>query len=118
MIRLQVLRLYRREYFHALRNGLEPPNAADQALTRVKRMFLEDQVVAGMTLLDRQEKWGEALEVLLEFQILLRDIPIDRDLIPAKPPIEVVSDKSLKDLEEQAGDRAATKREASNQERE
>lgn len=81
-------------------------------------MFLEDYVVSGLDDLSRQEKWGEVLEVLLEFQILLRDIPIDRDLIPAKPPIEVVSDKSLKDLEEQAGDRAATKREASNQERE
>jgi hypothetical protein len=95
MLRLQMLRLYRREYFHALRNNLNPSAAAEQALTRVKDQFLNDPVSA-LPDIDRQEQWGAILDVLIEFNILLKDIPIDKSKLPKKPPIEAINDPTLK----------------------
>lgn len=83
--RMQALREFRREYFHALRNGLTQEEASQQALDRVKasvHLEFKDEHIDNFT---RQERWGEILEVLVEWQIMLRDMPIDRSKIPASP---------------------------------
>ena len=101
MLRIQALRLFRREYFHALRNGLDADQASDRALTRIKEDILRE--LEAVPIVDaepylKHEKWGEILEVLIEWQILLRDTPIDRSKIPPKPPAESVRQSKEKDL--------------------
>jgi hypothetical protein len=92
MLRLEALRLYRREYFHALRNGLNSMDAAQQATTRVKKLFQDTHEFQGIPDIDRQE----ILDVLIEWTILLKDIPIDLSKVPAKPPLEVINDPTIK----------------------
>lgn len=101
MHRLQAQRIFRREYFHALRNGKNSDEAANQALTRVKAWFLDSPLIKSLDGIDRQEAWGEVLEVLVEWQILLKDIPIDMEKLPPKPPVEALTDPEVKKLAEE-----------------
>lgn len=87
MLRIQALRIYRREYLHALRNGKDALQAAEQATTRVKKLILEDHGFQSLPEYDRMDAWGEILGVLIEWTILLKDIPIDTSKLPAKPPL-------------------------------
>jgi hypothetical protein len=88
VIRLTALRTYRREYFHALRNGKSSEEAAAQAFDRVRSAFLQDPSVRPLDGVDRAEKWGEVIGPLVEFQILLKDVPIDTSQIPPKDQID------------------------------
>lgn len=97
MLRLRAMHRFKREYFHSLRNGLTSEDAADTALTRVKSNILEyldsDQ---GSTYVKevmkendypdtpthfehcKMEVWGDVLEIMLAFQMMLINIPVDR----------------------------------------
>ncbi len=58
--RIEALRAFKREYFHALRNGLTADEAGDQALARVKKdvlLNLKDEKVDELT---RLERWGRS----------------------------------------------------------
>lgn len=96
---IQALREFQREYFHALRNGKSSDEASDQAIERVKQKVLAGLRVAYPTdetqskeantniEITRMEKWGDVLIVLVNYQILLRDLPIDQtrlNEIPSK----------------------------------
>lgn len=101
MIRLEALRIYKREFFHGLRNGLSDAQAADQAMSRVKERTLDD--LKGLDDYTRREKWGEIMEAIVDWQILLRDLPIDIDKIPSKEEMiekELESLNPLLDLED------------------
>lgn len=92
MLRIQALRLFRREFFHALRNNIKPEAAVDQAVSRVKKLVQEDlrTLYPGndpASEIERMEQWGDILVSLIEFQLMLKDIPVDQsrlDEIPTK----------------------------------
>lgn len=92
MIRFDALRKYRREYFHALRNGLPSTDAANQAMTRVKEWALQTSKDDNLDEHTAEERWGAILAVLIEWQALLRGTPIDKSRISELPrkdePIE------------------------------
>jgi hypothetical protein len=96
MQRIEALRIFRREYFHAIRNGKNSQQAADQATTRLKDWFLKHLAFQNIPEVDRMEEWGKIIDVIIEWQILLKDIPIDVSKIPPKPPIERIGDPSIK----------------------
>jgi hypothetical protein len=88
MIRIQALRYYRREFLHALRNGADAEDAADQAYDRTKKevnTILSKEIVGE---LERQQQWGDIMDVLVEWQILLVGLPIDINKCPAKPHLD------------------------------
>jgi hypothetical protein len=82
MIRLQALRVYKREFLHAIRNGKTEAQAADIGMTKTKEAVLND--FAGLDEHNALAKWADICEGIVDFQILLRGIPIDRSAIPPK----------------------------------
>lgn len=85
--------MFRRLFFHALRNQLPlkewvtveqvTENASDQAIKQVKTAMLS--IMSEDPSLDsvgKMEKWGDILEVLVDFSILLREMPIDLNKLP------------------------------------
>lgn len=97
MLRITALRMFRREYFHGVRNGLTSRQAADQAITRIKAV-IQDALAKRQDLspLEREERWGEILGNLVEFQILLTGLPIDQ------ARLEDIPQKDREALEEDA----------------
>lgn len=88
VIRANALRIFRREYFHALRNGLDSDAASEQAFERVRAAFRAHPLIKPLAGIDREEAWGEILGVLVEWRMLLRDVPIDVAAIPPKGQID------------------------------
>lgn len=87
MLRIQALRQYRTEFYHALRNQKPPELAADQALQRVKDTCLKElAIMYPNDEITRSEKWADILLALVEFQILLKDIPVDPNRLQQIPP--------------------------------
>lgn len=88
MIRIQALRLFRREFFHAVRNGLSNEDAALQATERVRTSVNEALAREVKPEIDKLEAWADILDVLTEWTILLQGLPIDASKIPPKALIE------------------------------
>jgi hypothetical protein len=74
MVRLRALNRYKREYYHARRNGQSRTDASKQAYERVRKwmheIFDKDK---SLSVHDKREMWGDCLEVLVEWTALLDD---------------------------------------------
>lgn len=77
MLRIQALRLFRREFSKARKDHLSTSIAARNAMEFVKKLFQDDLIVQGMNEIEKQERWGEIVDILIEWQILLKDMPLD-----------------------------------------
>ncbi len=87
ILRINALRKFQVEYFHGIRNGKSSEEASTDAFLVVRDYFLSDLYVGTLQGVDREEEWGKVLEVLMEWRILLKGIPIDASKIPAKGEI-------------------------------
>ncbi len=98
-IRAKAMRLYRRHYFIDLLTATSSEEAADKALSKTKarsqQMIAEHAVTKALENRDRDEVWGDILEVLVEWQMLLINIPIDKARIRPDANITVSPDADL-----------------------
>lgn len=88
MIRKQAFREYTREYLHALRNGKSENEAAAVALDRTRECVAKE--LADKSELEAMEIWGAILELIVDYESILRVLPIDKAKIPPKSEMPAV----------------------------
>jgi hypothetical protein len=78
---IRAFRRYRRYFFHGLRNNKDTETSADEAMDLTKQEMLEyiKNQEPEITDIDIMEQWGNILQYLLEWSILLVNIPIDKE---------------------------------------